>query len=185
MTRPRIVLADDHRIFAEGLKSLLDDRFDVVGIAEDGLDLLDAVDRFDPDLVVADVSMPEMSGIECVRRLHERRPELQVVLLTMHDDAGIAAVAIRAGAAGYVLKHGGTRDVLLAVECALQGEVHVSPRIAEDVQRRLATSGDADPELDPPVVIPAAPYRGSSPEDRRPARWGPDRRVDRPRPKSK
>lgn len=182
MSRPRIVLADDHRIFAEGLKSLLDDQFDVVGIAEDGLALLDAVDEHAPDLVVADLSMPGMNGIECARRLREVIPELRVVLLTMHDDVSLAAAAIRAGAAGYVLKHGGTRDVLLAVEEALRGGVHISPRIAEDVRRQLATSGAADPELGPPVVIPAAPYRDSSSEDRGPTRWGPDRQVQSPSP---
>lgn len=139
MSRPTIVLADDHRMFAEGLKSLLDVEFDVVAIAEDGAALLKAVAAHDPDIVLTDVSMPELNGIECVRRLREANAELKVVLLTMHDDAGLATAAIRAGASGYVLKNGGAKEVLRALEEALSGGVHISPQIAKDVMQELAT----------------------------------------------
>ncbi len=149
MSRPRIVLADDHRVFAEGLKVLLDEEFDVVAIVEDGPALLDAAERLAPELVVADVSMPEMNGIECVRRLSESTPELRIVLLTMHDDVALAVAAIRAGAAGYVLKHGGTKDVLRAVREALDGGVHVSPKIAKEVMQALASGREGGPSLTP------------------------------------
>ena len=149
MSRPRIILADDHRLFAEGLKSLLDDRFDIVAIVEDGRALLDAVAEHTPDLVVADVSMPELNGIECARELHETNPQLKVVLLTMHEDVGLATAAIRAGASGYVLKHGGTKDVLQAVEEALHGGLHVSARISKKVMRALASGREVGPELTP------------------------------------
>lgn len=157
------MLADDHRIFAEGLRSLFEREFEVVAIAEDGLALLDAVHAHSPDLVVADVSMPGMNGIECVRRLRETVPEIHIVLLTMHDDAGLAATALRAGAAGYVLKHGGTRELMQAVEEALHGGVHVSSRIAEDVRCLLGTDPVAEEEaLAPRVIVPATSMRSHS-----------------------
>lgn len=149
MSRPRIVLADDHRVFAEGLRGLLEDHYDVVAIVEDGSAVLDAVAEHAPDLVVADISMPKLNGIECVRRLRESSPELRVVILTMHDDVSLAVAAIRAGAAGYVLKHGGTKEVLRAVEEALGGGVHVSPAIAKDVMRGLARGGDGPATFTP------------------------------------
>lgn len=149
MSRPRIILADDHRVFAEGLKVLLDEDFDVVAIVEDGPTLLDAVERLAPELVVADVSMPEVNGIECVRRLQESTPELRIVLLTMHDDVALAVAAIRAGAAGYLLKHGGAKDVLRAVQEALDGGVHVSSKIAKEVMQALATGSEGGPNLTP------------------------------------
>jgi DNA-binding NarL/FixJ family response regulator len=147
MSRPRIVLADDHRVFAEGLKSLLDAEFDVVGIAEDGQALLDIVDDLAPDLVVTDISMPKLNGIECVRRLRESNPEMKIVLLTMHEDVGLATTAIRAGASGYLLKHDRSEDVLRAIREALQGGVHVSPPMAEGVMRALASGKEDKPEL--------------------------------------
>ncbi len=149
MSRPRIILADDHRLFAEGLKSLLDAEFEVVAMVEEGQALLEAVEEHSPDLVVTDVSMPELNGIECVRKLRETSPELKVVVLTMHEDVGLATAANRAGAAGYVLKHGGMKDVLQAVEEALNGGILVSPRIAKEVMQALATGRKASPDLTP------------------------------------
>ncbi len=152
MTRPRIVLADDHRLFAEGMKSLLDAEFEIVAMVENGQALLDAVEEHSPDLVVTDVSMPGLNGIECVRRLRETSPGLKVVVLTMHEDVGLATAAIRAGAAGYVLKHGGMKDVLRAAEEALGGGIHVSPRIAKEVMQALATGRKAGADLSPREV---------------------------------
>lgn len=147
MTLPRIVLADDHRMFSEGLKRLLEDEFDVVALVEDGETLLAAVEEHAPDLVITDVTMPGLNGIECLRRLRDRDPELHVVILTMHDDVALAASALRAGASGYVLKNGGTREVLRAIEEALGGGVHVSTQIAREVLTAVASGKDAKPEL--------------------------------------
>lgn len=149
MRRPRIILADDHRVFADGLKSLLDDDFDVIRIVEDGPTLLQAVEELDPDLVITDISMPGLNGIECVRQLHDSAPEVRVVLLTMYDDLGFATSAIKAGASGYVLKNSGVKDLLLAVSEALRGGVHVSPLIASDVMRALASGDDTGSQLTP------------------------------------
>jgi len=149
MSRPRIILADDHRVFAEGLAALLGATYEIAAIAEDGQALLDAVAEHAPDVVVTDISMPKLNGIECVRRLQETAPELKVVLLTMHEDVGLATAAIRAGASGYVLKHGGAKEVLRAVEEALEGGVHVSPRIAKGVLRALSDPAKSEPVFTP------------------------------------
>lgn len=149
MTRARVILADDHRLFAEGLKALLADEHEVVAIVGDGPSLLEAVRDLSPDVVVADVSMPELNGIECVRKLRESAPTVKVVLLTMHEEADLAAAAVRAGAAGYILKHGGATDVLAAVERALAGEVMVSPSLAQDVDALLAKRRLPTRELTP------------------------------------
>jgi len=140
---PRLVLADDHRLFVEGLASLLEPHYDVVAIVEDGEALLAAVEEQRPDAVVTDLSMPKLNGVECVRRLKASHPELRVVLLTMHEDVDLAAGAIRDGAAGFLLKHGGAKEVLSALEVVLAGGVHVSTRIAQDVMRALSRPGSS------------------------------------------
>ena len=149
MKRPRIILADDHRVFAEGLKALLSDEYEILCIVENGEELLAAVEDHGPDLVVADVSMPKLNGIECVRKLREMRPELKVVLLTMHEEVGLAVAAMRAGAAGYLLKNGGTRDVLLAIAEALEGGVRIAPQVAGQVMEAMRSGRDADRQLTP------------------------------------
>ena len=97
MKKPRILLADDHRMVAEGLRGLLELDYDLVGIVEDGRALLEAADRLMPDVVVADVSMPLLNGIEAVRQLKKKNPDVAVVFLTMHMDVAYAASAFEAG----------------------------------------------------------------------------------------
>lgn len=137
MSRARVILADDHQLFAEGLKALLSDDYEVVSIVGDGHELLRAVEALQPDLVVTDVSMPGLNGIECLRKLRETSPDLRVVLLTMHEEAPLAAMALRAGAAGFLLKHADTDEVLEAVSKALAGETFVSPVLADEVDRLM------------------------------------------------
>lgn len=149
MSRPRLVIADDHRIFAEGLERLLAEEYEIVAVVADGQALLDAVAEHGPDLVVTDLSMPELNGIECVRVLRESTPELKIVLLTMHEDVSMATAAIRAGASAYVLKHSGSEALLHAVKEALQGGVHVSSQLAAEVMRSLSSGKDEKRELTP------------------------------------
>lgn len=139
MKQPRIILADDHRLVAEGLKALLEPEYRLVGIVEDGRALLEAADRLMPDVVVADVSMPKLNGIEATRLLKRKNPDLVVVFLTMHMDVAYAAEAFEAGASGYVLKHSAPSELLTAISCALKGHTYVSPVLAEELldhQRR-------------------------------------------------
>src|SRR5512139_3735807 len=98
MKRAKVLLADDHRIVAEGLRGLLEPEFELVGIVEDGRAMLDAVEKLKPDVVVADVTMPLLNGIEAVRQLKKKHRDIAVVFLTMHLDVSYAASAFEAGA---------------------------------------------------------------------------------------
>jgi DNA-binding NarL/FixJ family response regulator len=104
MKKARVLLADDHRIVIEGLKKLLEPEYDVVGAVEDGRALIAAVEKLRPDVVVADISMPHLNGIEAVRQIRKKDPQIRVVILTMHQDVQYAARAFEAGASGFVLK---------------------------------------------------------------------------------
>ena len=111
MARPRVLLGDDHVMFCEGLRSILEPHFEVVGIAENGQELVAAAERLQPDVVVADVSMPLLNGIGAARKLQKTKRPPKIVFLTMHADPTFATEAFRAGASGYVLKSSpGSRD---------------------------------------------------------------------------
>jgi len=148
----RLILADDHRLFAEGIRGLLGDSYDVLRIVEDGKALLDAVLELQPDIVVADISMPELNGVECVRQLSESSPELRVVLLTMHRDVHLAVSAMRAGAAGYLLKNGGAAEVLRALEVVREGGTYVAAELRDEVELALASAPQPASELTPRQV---------------------------------
>ncbi len=133
MSRPRLLLADDHVILAEGLKRLLAEDFELVGFVEDGRELLAAAKRLVPDVVVADISMPHMNGLEAIARLKRDRPELAVVVLTMHQNPAYVRRALDAGAAGYVVKHAASVELVMAIRAALRGHTFISPSIASEV----------------------------------------------------
>ena len=137
MSRPRVVIADDHRLVAEGLRSLLEPELELVEIVENGRELLDAHDRAHPDVVIADVTMPQLNGIQAVRKLREAGSRARFVFLTMHPDVDYATEALDAGASGYVLKHSAPDELLTAVREALAGRTYVTPRIAGEVFEAL------------------------------------------------
>jgi len=130
MRRARVLLADDHRIVAEGLRGILEPEFELVGIVEDGRALLDAVERLQPDVVVADVSMPLLNGIEAMRQLKKKYKNIAVVFLTMHTEIMYAAEAFEAGALGYVLKHSAPSELVAAVSSAFKGQTYITPLLA-------------------------------------------------------
>ena len=103
MRKPRLLLADDHTIFLEGLTRLLEPEFEVIGKAEDGRAMLQMTARLKPDVIVADISMPLLSGIEAVRQLRKKDSRTKVIFLSMHADVELASQALRLGASGYVL----------------------------------------------------------------------------------
>lgn len=150
MKKPRILLADDHRMVAEGLRVLLETDYQLVGIVEDGRALIEAADRLMPDVVVADVSMPLLNGIEAVRQLKKRNKEIAVVFLTMHLDVAYAASAFEAGASGYVLKHSAPSKLLTAISSALKGRTYITPLLAGELlsyQRNRPRGGEPEEEL--------------------------------------
>jgi DNA-binding NarL/FixJ family response regulator len=132
-TRPRILIADDHAIFAETLRAYLEKTYPVIGTVADGRAMLREAIRLKPDVVVADVSMPLLNGLDSARRIREQAPKVTFVFLTMLDDANLAAAALELGRVAFVLKCCGGGEVLKAVEETLHGRSYVTPRLkAED-----------------------------------------------------
>lgn len=131
MQRPRVLLADDHIVLLEGLSELLSSDFEVVGAVNDGRTLLATAKALTPDVAVIDISMPLLNGIEAARRLQEFCPRTKVLFLTMHKDARFLKQALRAGAAGFVLKQSALRELVAAIKQVLDGRHFVSPAIVE------------------------------------------------------
>ena len=153
MNRPRVLLADDHEIVAEGLQALLEKEFEVAGIARNGREMVRAAGELRPDVIVADVSMPHLNGIDALAVLKRERPDVKVVFLTMHRELGYVRRALDAGAAGFVLKTSAREELLLAVRAALQGRTFITPELAgeviESVRRRPGTAADPAAALTP------------------------------------
>lgn len=127
--RPRVLVADDHSIVAEGLCSLLEKSYDVVGVVHDGRQLLDEASRLQPDVIILDIAMPLLNGLVAAERLRASLPAAKLVFLTMKDDPNLAAAALRLGPVGYVLKHSGAAELLNAVSEVLQGKAYLTARL--------------------------------------------------------
>ena len=147
MSRARVLLADDHRMVAEGVKRLLEEEFELVGVVEDGRQLVETARRLRPDVIVADITMPHLNGIEALGQLKQDNPEVRVVFLTMHKDTAYARRALEAGARGYVLKHSAQAELFLAVRAALDGNTFISPTLAAEVfhDLKLSPTHPSDP----------------------------------------
>lgn len=129
----RVLLADDHAIVAEGLAALLKDSFDLVNVVSDGRALVRAVEELRPDIVVADISMPLLNGLDAIRQIKSNRHETKIIVLTMHADVQLAVQAFRAGASGYVLKASAGEELLRAIQEVLQARAYLTPLIAKDL----------------------------------------------------
>jgi DNA-binding NarL/FixJ family response regulator len=134
MTRPRILIADDHRIVAEGLRSLLEPEFELVEIVEDGAEMVEAAKRLAPDVIVADITMPRLNGLEAIEQLRSLNCSAKVIFLTMHKDATYAARALHAGAAGFVLKHSASSELVTAIRDSLTGKIYVTTALADSLK---------------------------------------------------
>ena len=135
MEKTTVLLADDHRIILEGLKGLLADDFEVVGTVEDGRALLEKVQELRPDVIVVDIAMPLLNGIDAVKQIKKAGLDTKVVFLTMHHDAVYAKEAFDAGALGFVLKHSAPSELTQAIHEALKGNTYISPTIAQEVMQ--------------------------------------------------
>ncbi|MCB1022306.1 MAG: response regulator transcription factor [Acidobacteria bacterium] len=131
--RVRVLIADDHAMFADGIRRLLESEYEVVGSVADGRSLLEQTQTLHPEVVVADVSMPLLNGIEAARQLRAADKRLKIILLTMHDDVTFASRAFEAGVSGYLLKHCASDELLIAMKEVLAGRTYVTPRIAGDL----------------------------------------------------
>ena len=137
MRRARVLLADDHRIVAEGLRSLLEDAFELVGTVGDGQALVDAASALTPDAIVCDIAMPLMNGLDAVRQLKRNGVAAKVVFLTMYADVHLVTEALRAGASGYVLKHSAGDELVAAIRDALRGRTYITPLLPRGVAERV------------------------------------------------
>ena len=149
VNKPRVLLADDHRILAEGLKSLLEEDFELAGIVEDGRALVKAARDLRPDVIVADISMPLLNGLDALAELKEHDPQVRIVFLTMHRNVAYARRAFELGAAGFVLKHSASAELVMAVHAALEGRTFITPDLAADLMRTAKNGSPrtADPEV--------------------------------------
>jgi len=136
--RATVLLADDHAILVEGLVSLLQREFSLMGSVPDGSRLIDAARQLRPDVIVTDVAMPGLSGLEALRRLKLDDNPAKVIFLTMHAEAQLAAEALRAGASGFVVKHSAGKELIDAIHAALRGDTYVTPTLAPEVLKILA-----------------------------------------------
>jgi len=125
---------------AEGVKRLLEEEFELIAVVEDGRQLVETARRMRPDVIVADITMPHLNGIDALVQLKRDDPEVRVVFLTMHKDAAYARRALEAGAHGYVLKHSAQAELFLAVRAALDGNTFISPTLAGEVFHDLKVS---------------------------------------------
>ncbi len=141
MTRPRVPLADDHTIVTEGLKSILEPEFELVGTVEDGRAMLLAAEELQPDVIIADITMPSLNGLDAVRQLKKKNQKAKVDFLTMHSDADLATEAFRAGASGYLLKQSAGEELITAVHTVLKGQVYLTPLIQQEVLEAFMKAG--------------------------------------------
>lgn len=127
---PRILLADDHAMVIEGLRSLLEDKgHHVVGVVSDGRALVAAAPELKPDVIILDISMPFMNGLDAAERLKQLLPKVKIVFLTMKDDPNLAAAVLSSGPVGFVLKHSAASELLTAITAVLDGKSYVTPRL--------------------------------------------------------
>jgi DNA-binding NarL/FixJ family response regulator len=131
LRRPRVLLADDHALLLDGLKKLLEQEYDLVGTAANGRALVAAARRLQPDIVVLDISMPLLNGIDAARQVREAVPTAKLVFLTVHADSAYVEEAFRAGALGYVLKHTAARELFVALRKVSRGRAYISPMIGK------------------------------------------------------
>jgi DNA-binding NarL/FixJ family response regulator len=129
--RPRLLLADDHGVLLDGLKKLLEEEYDLVGTVADGEALVAAARKLRPDVIVLDITMPLLNGIEAARQIRKAMPSAKLLFLTVHADTAYVEEAFRAGALGYVLKHAAARELFTALRRVLKGRTYLTPMIGE------------------------------------------------------
>jgi DNA-binding NarL/FixJ family response regulator len=137
MRRPRVILADDHRLLREAFAALIKAECDVVGTATDGRALLEIVPELRPDIVVLDIAMPLLNGMDAARQLKQVMPDVRLIFLTVNEDPDLAAEAFRVGAAGYLLKNSAASELLQAIREVFQGRSYVTPLATQGLVQRL------------------------------------------------
>jgi DNA-binding NarL/FixJ family response regulator len=133
MNRPRVLLADDHPLFLASLRSTLEAECEVVGEASDGRELVEAASRLKPEVIVLDISLPLLNGIDAARQIKKEQPEAKILFLTMHANLAYLKAALVAGATGYLLKTSAREELLGALRDVIRNRIHVSPGFGEEI----------------------------------------------------
>lgn len=133
MKKPRVLMADDHSLILAGLRKLVEEECEVVGVVENGRALVEAAQKLRPDLIFLDISMPLLNGLDAARQLRKLVPESQVIFLTMHISPTYATEAFQAGASGYLLKRSAASELGLAIQAVLQGRQYLTPLLTKEV----------------------------------------------------
>jgi DNA-binding NarL/FixJ family response regulator len=139
VNRPRVLLADDHSLMLAGLRKLVEETCDVVGTVEDGHALLEAAQHLEPDLIILDIAMPLLNGIDAARQIKKLCPKAKLIFLTMQTSPTYATEALQVGASGYLLKRSAPLELPLAIDAALRGEYYLTPSIVKPVVERGLT----------------------------------------------
>jgi len=146
--RPRVLLADDHTMLLDAFRRLLEPECEVVGTASDGRALVELATKTNPDVVVLDISMPRLNGMEAAAHLRRKLPEVKVVFLTVNEDPDVAAEAIRQGASAFLLKSSASGELISAIEMALAGKTYITPLITKGKPLRFFLSDSGKPAPD-------------------------------------
>jgi DNA-binding NarL/FixJ family response regulator len=142
-SRARLLIADDHTLLAEACKSLLEPEFEVVAIVSNGRALLEVAARIRPQVVIVDIAMPELNGLDAGEQIKHTLPSVKLVYLTMNPEPDVAAEAFRRGASGYVLKSSTAEELLVAIRHVLRGESYLSPSLTKDTVKFLLKTGQS------------------------------------------
>ena len=143
MPKPRLILADDHTIIVEAFRKLLEPEYEIVAAVSDGRALLETAPKIKPDVIVVDIGMPLMNGLEAGVRLRELMPTAKVIFLTMNEDPDLAVEAMLCGASGYLLKSSAASELTHAIQKALKGQTYVTPQIARGMQKSFIKNPQA------------------------------------------
>jgi DNA-binding NarL/FixJ family response regulator len=143
MSKPRVLLADDHTLVLEGFRKLLEEHCAIIGTTEDGRALVEAAERLQPDLVLLDISMPRLNGIDAARTLKKHHPDMKFIFVTMHADPSYVNEAFRAGASGYLLKRSAAQELLQAIQAVMNGAFYLTPLVTKDVLSWLLAPGQS------------------------------------------
>jgi DNA-binding NarL/FixJ family response regulator len=144
LNRPRVLLADDHTLLLAAFQKLLADDCDVVGAVSDGRALVEAARSTKPDVIVADIAMPLLNGIDAARQIKQLLPQTRIIFLTMNEDPDMAAEALRAGASGYLLKRSAASELLMAIREAIGRRTYITPLITEGLLHSMLRGPEAE-----------------------------------------
>lgn len=154
MSRPRILLADDHSIVMTGIRTILEPEFDVVGTVEDGRALLAAARDLKPDVIVIDISMPMLNGIEAARKVRASDSRVKMLFLSMHSDVAYVKAAYRLGASGYLVKRTAADELPGAIRAVLDGHWYLTPLLTSDALREFLAGSPKDEPANPGGLTP-------------------------------